>query len=164
MPIDPRRGHWWWREDPLEAGSAVIFDLDGVLADAQGRQHHLEWGRRDWDAFFEACGDDPVIEEVEALLALLDPGLGVLLVTARPQRVRDLTLSWLDHHSLRWDLLIMRPTRDFAPADQFKRDVVEELREEDFVLRLAVEDDPRNRDMYVAAGVPCLYVHSGYYD
>ena len=58
----------------------------------------------------------------------------------------------------------MRPTRDFAPADEFKRDVVEELRDEDFVLRLALEDDPRNRDMYVDAGVPCLYVHSGYYD
>jgi len=24
--------------------------------------------------------------------------------------------------------------------------------------------DPRNREMYHEAGVPCLYVHSGYYD
>ena len=29
-------------------------------------------GRRDWDAFFEACGDDPVIEEIARLLELLD--------------------------------------------------------------------------------------------
>ncbi len=29
---------------------------------------------------------------------------------------------------------------------------------------LALEDDPRNHEMYVDEGVPCLYVHSGYYD
>ena len=79
-------------------------------------------------------------------------------------RVRDLTLTWLDDHGLRWDLLVMRPTRERAPAVVFKRDVVDELREQGFVLELALEDDPRNRDMYRRAGVPCLYVHSGYYD
>ena len=164
MAGDPQRSHWWWREDPLAPRRAVIFDVDGVLADAQGRQHHLEWDRRDWDAFFDACADDPVITEVETLLGLLDPDLQVLLVTARPQRIRDLTLSWLDHHALRWDLLVMRPTREYSPAVGFKRDVVDELRDAGFVLELALEDDPRNREMYLDEGVPCLYVHSGYYD
>ena len=46
-----------------------------MLSDAAGRQHYLEAPRRDWDAFFDACGDDPVIEEVKALLDLLDPEL-----------------------------------------------------------------------------------------
>lgn len=164
MPVDTLREHWWWRKAPIAAGPAVIFDVDGVLADAQGRQHHLEWDRRDWDAFFDACGDDPVVEEVETLLSLLDRDLSVLLVTARPLRVRDLTLSWLDHHQLRWDLLVMRRAREFAPAVAFKRDVVDDLRKVGFDLRIAVDDDPRNRSMYVDAGVPCLYIHSGYYD
>jgi len=164
VPEDPLRNHWWWHSGPVAPGRAVVFDIDGVLADAQGRQHHLEWGRRDWDAFFEAAADDPVIREVETLLGLLDPVLQVLLVTARPRRIRDLTLSWLDHHELRWDLLVMRPTREFSPAVGFKRDVVDELRDEGFTLELALEDDPRNRAMYVDAGVPCLYVHSGYYE
>jgi phosphoglycolate phosphatase-like HAD superfamily hydrolase len=160
--IAPR--NWRWREDPIESGPAVIFDMDGVLSDAVGRQRFIEHGRRDWDAFFDACGDDPVVDEVRTLLALLDASLVVLLVTARPMRVRDLTLTWLDDHGLRWDLLVMRPTQERAPAVVFKRDVVDELREQGFVLELALEDDPRNRDMYQSAGVPCLYVHSGYYD
>ena len=50
----------------------MVFDIDGVLSDAAGRQHFLERGRRDWSAFFEACGDDPVIEEIARLLELLD--------------------------------------------------------------------------------------------
>jgi len=33
-----------------------------------------------------------------------------------------------------------------------------------FDLRLAFEDDPSNHAMYVAAGVPCVYIHSGYYE
>ncbi len=32
---------WTWRRDPLK-GAAVVFDLDGVLADAAARQHYLK--------------------------------------------------------------------------------------------------------------------------
>jgi hypothetical protein len=164
MGIDARREHWWWRDEPRGAGRSVIVDVDGVLADAQGRQHHLEWDRRDWDAFFDECGEDPVIEEVTTLVSLLDRSLSVLLVTARPLRVRDATLGWLEHHALRWDLLVMRPARELAPAVEVKAAELDELRDSGFVVELALEDDPRNREMYLDAGVPCLYVHSGYYD
>ena len=162
MAVDAERAHWWWRDAPCRTPArAVVVDVDGVLADAQGRQHHLSWDRRDWDAFFDACGEDPVVDEVRTLLSLLDPALVVLLVTARPSGCA--TSRWPGSAStrLRWDLLVMRPSREYAPADAFKRDVVDELRGEGFVLELALEDDPRNRDMYLAAGVPCLYLHSG---
>jgi hypothetical protein len=38
------------------------------------------------------------------------------------------------------------------------------LRAESFSLQLAIEDDPSIKDMYDDEGVPCLYLHSGYYD
>lgn len=164
MAIDELHAHWWWRAHAVAPTRAVVVDIDGVIADAQGRQYLLEGQRRDWEAFFAACGDDPVVVEVRTLLSLLDPSLGVLLVTARPIRVQDLTLAWLEEHQLRWDLLVMRPHGEFAPASTFKRDVIDELEERGFDVALAIEDDPENRDMYVDAGVPCLYLHSGYYD
>jgi hypothetical protein len=164
MATDETHSHWWWREDPAAPARAVVVDIDGVIADAQGRQYLLEGRRGDWEAFFAACGDDPVVVEVRTLLSLLAPELCVLLVTARPIRVQDLTLAWLHEHGLRWDLLVMRPHGEFAPAATFKRDVVFELEERGFDVALAIEDDPENRDMYVDAGVPCLYLHSGYYD
>ena len=74
------------RQARTPGGPAVIFDIDGVLSDAAGRQHFLEQGRRDWASFFEACGDDPVIEEIARLLELLDPSLAVILLTGRPHR------------------------------------------------------------------------------
>ena len=57
--------HWTWHDGKIEPGPAVVVDIDGVLSDAASRQHYLEAPRRNWDAFFQACGDDPVIEEVQ---------------------------------------------------------------------------------------------------
>jgi beta-phosphoglucomutase-like phosphatase (HAD superfamily) len=163
--------NWTWRSagttpDPHPGGPAVIFDIDGVLSDAAGRQHFLDRnsGRRDWAAFFEACGDDPVIEEIARLLELLDSSLAVILLTGRPYRVQAQTLAWLERYGLRWDLLVMRSRGDYAQVTEFKQSVVADLRGFGFDLRLAFEDDPSNHAMYVAAGVPCVYIHSGYYE
>jgi hypothetical protein len=156
--------NWRWRAGPVGPGRAVVFDIDGVLSDAAGRQHFLERGRRDWHAFFEACGDDQVVEEIARLMELLDPTLTVVLLTGRPLRVRPQTLAWLDRYGLRWDLLVMRDRGNYAQVTDFKHRVVLDLRRYGFDLRLALEDDPTNHAMFVEAGIPCVYIHSGYYD
>jgi len=156
--------HWRWRDTPAAPGPAVIFDIDGVLSDAASRQHFIERGRRDWRAFFDACGDDPLIEEVACVVQLLDPSLAVVLLTGRPVRVEPQTLAWLTRYGLRWDLLIMRDVGDYAAAREFKRDTVHDLRRYGFDVRLAFEDDRRNLEMFRAEGIPCVYIHSGYYD
>ena len=161
MPSHP---HWHWRDDPVPPGPAVVFDMDGVLSDAAGRQHLLERPRRDWDAFFEAVGDDELIDEVARLMEVLDDDLFVVLLTARPIRVQRQTLEWLDRHGLRWDLLVMRDWGDYGASRDYKRDAVHDLRAHGFDLRLAFEDDRRNVDMFHAEGVPCIYIHSGYYE
>jgi len=160
------RPNWAWHGTPGAklSSPAVVFDIDGVLSDAAGRQHFIERGIRDWDAFFEACGDDPVIEEIARLLELLDSSLAVVLLTGRPLRVQPQTLAWLHRYGLRWDLLVMRDRGDYSQVTTFKRRVVGDLRDHGFDLRLAFEDDPSNHAMYVAAGIPCVYIHSGYYE
>ena len=148
----------------MEPGPSVVVDIDGVLSDAASRQHYLEHPRRDWRAFFDACGEDPVIEEIKILLDLLDPALRVLLLTGRPARVHQLTEAWLDRYGIRWDALLMRTGGDYSQAREFKEEAVAELRRRGFDLRLAIEDDRRNVDMFRTAGLPCIYIHSGYYD
>jgi beta-phosphoglucomutase-like phosphatase (HAD superfamily) len=155
--------NWLWREGEIDPGPAVMFDLDGVLSDAVGRQHYIEGPRRDWRAFFDACGEDPLIEEVGRLLLLLDPALPIVLLTARPLRVQAQTVGWLDRYHLRWDLLVMRDHGDYDYAEDFKYYSVQQLKARGTDLVLAFEDDPRNVMMLRAAGVPCVYLHSGYY-
>jgi phosphoglycolate phosphatase-like HAD superfamily hydrolase len=156
--------NWRWRAGAVPPGPAVVFDMDGVLSDAASRQHFLEGSRRDWEGFFEAVGDDLLIDEVARLLELLDRDLRVVLLTGRPVKVQPQTLAWLDRFQLRWDVLIMRDFGDYAAARAFKRAAVAELRGYGFDLRLAFEDDRRNLEMFRAEGIPCVYVHSGYYD
>ena len=153
--------HWLWRRGPVPAGPAVVVDIDGVLADASGRQHLRGWG--DWRAFFDACDEDPVIAETARLLDLLDEGLSVLLVTGRPRRVQTKTVEWLERFRVRWDLLVTRDYGDYSGVTEFKRDVLRDIRAVGFEVRLAFEDDPANHAMYVEEGVDCLYIHSGYY-
>jgi phosphoglycolate phosphatase-like HAD superfamily hydrolase len=156
--------NWRWRQGRVDPGRAIVFDMDGVLSDAAGRQHFLERPWRDWESFFEACGDDELIDEVARLLDVIDGAHQIVLLTARPLRVQRNTLAWLHRYELRWDLLVMRDYGDYGASREFKRHSVAELRAFGFDLRLAFEDDRRNVDMFHEEGVPCVYIHSGYYD
>lgn len=156
--------NWRWRAAPLR-GDVVVFDLDGVLSDAAGRQHFLDDpDRKDWQAFFDACGDDPLVDEIDRLLRLLDEDLRIVLLTARPARVMAQTVAWLDRYRIRWNLLVMRPDRDFRPTTGFKRDSVRQLRRAGMTPLLAFEDDRRNVAMFREEGIACVYIHSGYYE
>ncbi len=156
--------HWAWRSGPVDPGPAAIFDLDGVLADANGRQHYLDRRVRDWDGFFEAAGDDLLLEDSAQLLHVLGRSLQVVLLTARPLFIRPATVEWLGRHDLSWDLLVMRPDGDRTLSREYKRATVNTLREVGFEPVISFEDDIRNVEMLRAEGVPCVYIHSGYYD
>jgi hypothetical protein len=154
---------WTWR-DGRRTGNAVVFDLDGVLSDAAARQHLVRGPKPDWEAFFAASGEDPLVEEVAALLGLLGAELSIVLLTARPARAQPSTVRWLEHHGLRWDLLLMRPEGDHRPARVFKQVAVRAIQTEGLRPMLCFEDDQRNVEMFRSEGVPCVYIHSGYYE
>jgi len=128
-----------------------------VLADAAGRQHYLDWG--DWKSFFDSCGDDPIIEEIERLLELLDSSLKVVLLTGRPRRVQPHTVAWLERYGLRWDLLIMREYGDYSGVDEFKRGALRELAERGFRIVAGHSTTIENHAM-TSASVTCIYIHS----
>ncbi len=140
------------------------MDIDGVLADAAHRQWHLDGPRRDWVRFFDDASDDALLQHHAELVRHLDPGLQVVLLTARPFRLRQLTLEWVCQHGLRWDLLALRgPTQDWTYSVDFKRQSLGVLRSFGFKPMFALEDDPRIVEMYAGEDLPCVYVHSGYY-
>jgi len=99
------------------------------------------------------------------MLDVFDEQLCLVLLTARPHNLHGVTLSWLQAHRFRWDLLIMRERSDGGlSSPEFKRRSVHELRERDFDLRLALDDDRRNIEMFKDENISALYVHSGYYE
>ncbi len=154
-----------WRDGPRPPGRAVLVDIDGVISDASRRQHYLKnpEGRRDWRGFFGACGHDRPLTAVPALLRLLEPELLVVLLSARPAFVFDITVDWLHRHEIRWDLLVLRADDQYVGAAEFKRGVVRELRSTGFDIELAFDDDEQIVEMYRDEALHALYVHSGYY-
>lgn len=156
--------NWWWRDQVPDPAACAIFDMDGVLSDASGRQHLLAWPNRDWDAFFAAAGQDTVLPDTAALLGTLAESLQIVLVTARPVWIRPHTTEWLARHGLSYDLLIMRGDFDRRSSAAYKKSAVDDLRAFGFDPRIGFEDDIRNVEMFRAQGVPCVYLHSGYYD
>ena len=105
-----------------------------------------------------------MIPESVRLLELLSSDITRVLLTGRPAAVQEETVGWLEKKNLPWDLLIMRDRGEYADSLTFKRQAVRRLKVMSFEVSLALEDDPLNHEMFVEEGVPCLYIHSGYYD
>ena len=159
--------NWAWRDGPLPSpGEAVIFDMDGVLSDAAGRQHSSSTAvGATGNRFFEACGERPGHRR----------GGPPPRAPRRPPPDRAPDRAALQGPDPRpWPGSVATGCggtcwscgrgATTAQVTRFKRDAVEELRAHGFDLRLAFEDDPDNYAMFHAEGIPCVYIHSGYYE
>lgn len=144
-----------------------MFDLDGVIADGGHRQHFLAAERsadKDWAGFFNACVDDPVIEQGRRLVGAISEEFCVVILTARIHEIRDKTVAWLATNEVRHDWLILRGHREGAPSTEWKRGQLQQLQAAGADVELALDDDPRNTAMLRELGVTAMYIHSGYYD
>lgn len=119
----------------------AVFDLDGVLADVRHRLHLLATSPKNWDAFFAAAADDPLLDEGASLVRELATSDEIRYLTGRPERSRALTEAWLARHALPPGVLTMRPDGDHRPARVFKLEQLRSLRQ-DRTVAVVVDDDP----------------------
>ncbi len=149
-------GRWWRRcgqpACPEPRHQQPCSTWTGALGTRAGASTSSKPPRRDWEAFFAACGEDELIAEVR-LLDVIDDDHDIVLLTARPIRVMPQTLAWLDRYGLRWDLLIMRDFGDYTASPTFKRKSLGEALQG---VRPAprLRGRPRNVAMFHEEGVP----------
>ncbi len=144
---------------------AVIWDLDGTLADVRASAHfvEVEKGRqRDWKSYFDAIEEDPPIAASIALLhALRKDGFRIIYLTGRPEYTRAQTERWLTANGLdEYDLLLMRPDGERRAAGEFKIEVVDELRTKYDIL-CAFEDRIDVAEHLRQGGIPVFLYGAG---
>jgi hypothetical protein len=163
----PHPENWISNGDRPIGGRTIVFDLDGVIADAGHRQHFVPQDRsvaKNWLAFFNACVDDPLIEQGRRLIGSVSDEFCVVIITARIHDTREKTVTWLAANEVRHDWLILRGPREGAPSTEWKQTQLEQLQEAGAEIELALDDDPRNIDMVRSVGLTAMYIHSGYYN
>ena len=143
-------------DEPVERTYATV-DLDGVVADVRHRLHHIEQRPKDWDAFFAAAVDDPVLPEGRAVVEeLVSRGHEIVWLTGRPERCRRDTLQWLRRNGLPAGRLSMRRDGDRRPARFTKLAILRELAR-DRPVAVAVDDDDEVVRVLREAGFAVLH-------
>lgn len=143
---------------------AIIFDIDGTLADVSHRVHHLD-GEKDWKSFHGAMFDDPPVPAVAALARTMHKaaraGLGidaVLIVTARHDdpAYEQMTREWLELHDIPYDKLYMRRDADTRRDHLVKADILQTILDDGYEPILAVDDRPEVVRMWRDHGITTL--------
>lgn len=136
----------------------VIFDIDGTIADCSHRRHFLD--KKDWDGFFDAMGDDTVIDPVRDLLEFIlqdeyKPQL--IFCTGRPDSHKIQTVDWLTEQSIYDDEyeLHMRKTDDYRPDYVIKKEMLDTIRQ-DYDVLFTVDDRGSVVKMWRENGLTCF--------
>lgn len=156
--------HWVTVTDRGFDLPVAIFDMDGVLSDATHRQEFLRSDPPDWTAFGDLAHLDEPLDFGHREMARYRDDHCIVMVTARPFERQESSLEWLARHGFWVDLAIFRPSGDERPSYELKGEELERIRSLGGDVKVAHEDEIKNLVMYGKAGVPAVYVHSGYYD
>ena len=141
-----------------------VFDLDGTLSIVGDRLKCLQQDPKDWDGFFDRCGEDRInLPIVKVFICLRDVGHRIAIITGRSERVRQKSLIWLDENGLLPPLcqsglplygLIMRPEGDKRPDTIVKAELARPH-------LASIEDRASVVEMWRELGIPCCQVAKG---
>lgn len=141
---------------------AVLFDMDGTLADVSAIRHLVIPApgdrRKDFDAFHRASVDcPPHAWVVEAARTAKGQGFDVLIVTARKAKWRHHTAWWLALNGVPSDALFMRPDHDNRPDREVKTDILRAIRRT-WTPVLAYDDNPKIVTLWESHGITTVEV------
>ncbi|KUO82704.1 MAG: HAD family acid phosphatase [Caldivirga sp.] len=103
----------------------ISFDIDGTLVDSTRRLRLCSNGNHvDWECFLD-CGklhlDSPIVNSIDYVNSLIERGLGIILLTGRPERMRGCTIRQLEGYGLVGFMeLFMRPNDNHDPDPVYK--------------------------------------------
>ena len=134
----------------------IISDLDGTISNYEHRAHL--YNDLLYSEFNKAGADDPPIENIcNILRALKDDETEIIILTARDESCRAMTLKWLELNDIPCDQLYMRPLND-TTSDHITKENLYKNNLSDRNVWFVLEDRAVCVDMWRALGLSCLAV------
>lgn len=138
---------------------AVIFDIDGTLADNSHRSPYT----------LDTCDKDTVIQfTLNMLNAYKNSGYKIIVVSGRHSGTkadvncyRDKTIQWLSDNNIHYDEFFMRPAGCFDKDDDLKQNIFFDYIAPKYNVELAVDDRDRVVEMWRRIGVKCAQINFG---
>lgn len=145
--------------------TAVIFDMDGTLADISYLRHYLtkfdKSKRRvikHFNNFHSESVNAPAHNHVvNAAQVAHMLGHAVLVVTARKHMWRHQTAWWLAMHNVPSDMLMMRGDEDNRKDYEVKKDMLDTLRKAYDIIH-AWDDNPSIIKLWKESNIPTTVV------
>ena len=132
---------------------AVVFDMDGTLADVSSIRHLVRGGNRNFDQFHQQSVDVPPNDHVvEMAKQAKAEGKKVVIVTARKAKYRNHTAMWLAQNDVPSDAMYMRHDKDGRPDYEVKKDILGRM-SQSFDVVHAVDDNPNVRKWWHENGI-----------
>jgi len=139
---------------------AVIFDVDGTLANVDPYLHHIRNihhspnFKKDFDTFHaESIDAEPNAEVVEMLNRAFFDQHHVIIVTSRRETWRGVTSYWLAKNDIGHHALYMRKDGDFRPDYEVKKDILLSIKKHWNVIH-AIDDNPAVLKLWFEYGIP----------
>ena len=142
--------------------TAIIWDIDGTIANIDHRRVFVRNGKKDWKSFNNTMHLDEVYQDIHWLYNVIAAtGVTMLFASGRGEEQRDVTEQWLADNGFVYTKLYMRPARDYRPDNIIKAEILEQMRADGFNPTMVFDD----RDQVVAgwrqAGLRVMQVATG---
>lgn len=129
--------------------TAIMVDIDGTLAHMNGKRSPFNWS---------AVKQDDVDEVIASITRHYKH---VIIMSGRDEVCRKETQEWLNKHDIRFDKLIMRPTKDNRPDEIVKWELYKLHVEPDYKIDFILDDRNKVVKMWRENGLKCLQVAEG---
>ena len=136
---------------------AVIFDLDGTLADTEDPNGNHKKNHEGFRAHSSSASPFP--EMVGKVREAKEKGLDVVILTARSAHYRKDTKEWLNEHGIPYDALYMRPVGDDRKDKKVKKSLLQGDILPDFKVKKAYDDKKKNVKMFRKQGIKAEQVN-----
>jgi len=142
----------------------VLVDVDGTISKVGDRISHLNETPKNWDSFYDRCGEDLPIETITRLVKNLFYTNRIVFCTGRREKCRPATVEWINKYigfSEGDYKLLMRADGDLRHDTKVKPELLEKAGIDLSSIEFVLEDRNSMVNKWRELGLICLQVAEG---